>query len=697
MARKSNDQRLTEIHAEMLMEFDAIQKAVRDERMQCLEDRRFSIIAGAMWEGPESELFQDRPRFEVNKIDLGVLRIQSEYRNNRIEADFVSKEGEEDDKLADTCDALYRADCNDSCADEAKDNAFDEAVRGGYGSYRLVTEYENELDDEDERQRIRFEPINDADSCVFFGLEAKRQDKSDSKTCHVLTPIPTPKYIEEYGDDPATWPKEITRTEFDWSTPDVVWVNEYYRVEIVKHKVLVYQNIAGEEERYTQEDFDDEDDNLAEKLAAIGTKFVREKVTKRRRVHKYIASGGKILEDCGYIAGPNIPIVPVYGKRYVVDGVERCAGYTRTMKDITRLKNMQISTLGQIAALSPMEKPILGAEQVSNPVIRMMWEQDNLNKYPYLMLEAITDANGQKVYQGPLGYTKPPQIPPALAALMQLTELDLQDLMGNQQQADKLVSNISGKAVEAIKSSIDMQSYIYISNFSKAEKRAAEIWLGMAREVYVEEGRKMKAIGSQGEIKSVVLNRPVTNEEGEIEYENDLTKADFNVSIEVGPSSTTRREAMTRDLTNMLAISSDPESQQVIQALIMYNMEGEGMSDYRDYWRRKLLKMGVVTPTDEEAQKMAQAAANQPPDPNAQYLQAAAEEATANATQARAKTVLTVAQAEETKAKTIKTLAEVDATEQKQALEVIDRIGQMPASPVQAPVVPLESGNLPTA
>lgn len=677
MSRMTKDEKHAKLHGEMMVEFDQIQSACRDERLQCLDDRRFSIIAGAMWEGPESELFDDRPRFEVNKIDLGVLRIQSEYRNNRISADFVSKGGDGDDALTDTCDELYRADCNDSGADEAKDNAFDEAVRGGIGAYRLFAEYENELDDEDSRQRVRFEPINDADSCVFFDLSAKRQDKSDAMSCYVLTPVPVAQYIEEYGDDPATWPKDIERTEFDWSTPDVVWVAEYYRVEVQKHTVKTYVLASGEETRYTAEDFE-KDEMLGETLNATGARLVSEKRVKRQRVRKYIASGGGILEDCGYIAGPNIPIVIQYGKRYVVDGVERCAGYVRTMRDITRLKNMQLSALGHIAALSAVEKPILGAEQVSNPAIRMMWEQDSIKKYPYLLLDAITDQNGNKVYQGPIGYTKPPQVPPALAAVMQITELDLQDLMGNQQQADKVVSNISGKAVDLMQQRMDMQSFIYISNAAKAEKRAAEIWLGMAREVYVEEGRKMRGMGAQGEMKSIELNRPIIGDDGGVEYEADLSKADYAVSIEVGPSSSTRRQSMIHDLTNMLSITTDPETAQVLQAMIMYNMEGEGIAEYRDFWRRKLIKMGAVKPSEEEAKSLAEEAQNTPPDANSQYLAAAAEEAQANATQARAKTVLTVAQAEETKAKTIKTMADVDASEQAQAMEVIQTFGAAP-------------------
>jgi len=672
MARPSKEQRLAAIHQEALAEFDNIQSAMRDERLQCLQDRRFYSIAGAQWEGPLGDQFENKPKFEVNKIHLAVIRIINEYRNNRITVDFVSKEGKEYDKLADTCDGLYRADEQDSGAEEAYDNAFEEGVAGGFGAWRLRTVYENEEDEEDEKQRIRIEPIFDADSSVFFDLNAKHQDKADAKRCFVITSMTRQAYKDEWGDDPASWPKEVHQYEFDWLTPDVVFVAEYYRVEETRETVYVWETLSGDEERYKDADFE-ADETLEERLLAVGSREVRQKNIKRRRVRKYILSGAKILEDCGFIAGKCIPIVPMYGKRWFVDNVERCMGHVRLAKDAQRLKNMQLSKLGELSALSSVEKPILTPEQVAGH--QMMWADDNIKNYPYLLVNSITDANGNQAISGPIGYTKPPQIPQALAALLQITEQDMQDLLGNQQAGEELQPNISGKAVELIQNKLDMQTFIYMSNMSKAVKRSGEIWLSMARDVLVEEGRKMKSIGPQNEMQSVELAKPVVNEKGEIETENDLSEAEFDVNVDVGPSSSSKRAATVRALTGMASLTDDAETKQVLGAMAMMNMEGEGITEVRDYFRKKLLRMGVVKPTEEERQTMAEEQANQKPDPNTQYLQAAADEATANATQARAKTILTVAQADETKAKTMKTLAEVGSTEQRQAMEVIEKFG----------------------
>jgi hypothetical protein len=682
MARMSNDQRIANLHTEALAQFGDIQSAMRDERLQCLQDRRFYSLAGSQWEGPLWDQFENKPKFEVNKIHLAVIRIINEYRNNRITVDFVSKDGEENDKLADVCDGLYRADENDSVANEAYDNAFEEAVGGGFGAWRLRTAYEDEEDPEDDRQRIKIEPIFDADSSVFFDLGAKRQDKSDAKYCFVVTSMTRQAYKDTWGDDPTDWPKIIHQYEFDWCTPDVVYVAEYYKVEEKSETIRIFQNISGEEERYSPADFAN-DETLEETLLAVGSLEVRQKRVKRKKVRKYVMSGGKVLEDAGYIAGKCIPVVPVFGKRWFVDNIERCMGHVRLAKDAQRLKNMQLSKLGEISALSSVEKPILVPEQVAGH--QMMWAEDNLKDYPYLLINPVTDQNGNQAISGPVAYTKSPNIPPAMAALLQITEQDMQDILGNAQGADKMVSNVSGKAVEMIQARVDMQTFIYMSNFAKGMKRCGEIWLSMAKDVYTESKRRMKTLTQTGETDVVELMQPTIDQEtGEIVMANDLGAAAFDVNVDVGPSSSSRKSATVRALTGMLQITQDPETAQVLGAMAMMNMEGEGIEDANSYFRKKLLRMGVVQPTDKEKEELMAEMQNTPQDPNTMYLQAAAANEEAKAAKARADTVETIAAAELKRAQTVETLSKVDMDSQDHALKMMADLippGQLEPTP----------------
>ncbi len=678
MARQTKEQRYRDVHAEAVAEFARIQATMKDERIQCLEDRRFYSIAGAQWEGSLTEQYANRPRFEVNKVALSVMRIISEYRNNRITVDFIPKDGSSNSQLADTCDELYRADEEDSGAQEAYDNAFEEAVGGGFGAWRLTNQYEDEGDPENEQQRIVFQPIFDADASVFFDLDAKRQDKKDARCCFVLSAMTRDSYRRRFEDDPSTWPQDVQLKEFDWQTPDIVYVAEYYVKEQVSEALRYFRSLDGEEVKHSERDFE-ADPELEQMLLATGHVEIEERKRriKRQKVHKYLLSGGGILEDHGLIAGSEIPIVPVYGKRWFVDSIERCQGHVRLAKDAQRLKNMQLTKLGEISAYGTIQKPIMTAEQVAGH--ELMWAEDNVKQYPYLLVNPVTNADGAEQAQGPLDYTRAPEIPPAMAALLQITDGDIKELLGNQQAGEQLQPNMSGKAVELIQNKLDMQTFIYMSNFAKAVKRCGEIWLSMAREIYVEPNRKMKGLGKTGQPRSIELVKPILNKEtSAIEYQNDLTQAKFDVTVDVGPNSSSKRAAVVRALTGMMTITQDPETLTILSSMAMMNMEGEGLGEVQNYFRKRLLKQGVLEPNEEEAAAMQEeiAALQQQPDPQAELAQSLGLEARAKAAKAEADTEYALARAEETRAKTIEILTNVSDQERAAVLGAAQEIRQ---------------------
>jgi hypothetical protein len=665
MARISKAQRHADIHADALAEMDEIQLAVRDERMQCLQDRRFYSIAGGQWEGAVGAQFENKPQFEFNKCHLALIRLFSEYRNNRITVNFQTPDGEKDDGLADACDGMFRADERACDADEAYDNLFEEGTGGGMGAVRLCDEYENPGDDEDTRQRTRIEPVFDADTTVFWPLDAKRYDKSDAKRVYLLTPYTPAAYRDEFDDDPTTWPKEIFQHEFDWATPLVVWVCELYKVEETKQTLHFFRGLdpSAEDMKVTDQQLEDDPDMLGE-LKATGFREVRQKQVTRRRVRKYLLSGSRILDDCGYIAGEHLPVVPFYGKRWVVDGVERIMGHVRLAKDAQRLQNMLMSWLAEMASRFDIEKPILDARQVARHAT--MWAEDNVKKFPYLLLDAIPGDDGNPLPPAPLSYTKSPQIPPAMAALAQIAGQALEDMLGNQQQGEEMQPNISGKAVELIQNRLDMQVFIYMSNLAKTMKQIGRVWLSKQKELLVEESRAKKTIDPAGKAGKVVLNQPSYNAEtGREELKNDLSKSNYEPDVDVGPSSSSKKAATVRALTGVLPLVEDPQTKQAITLALLTNVDGEGLGELNAWARKQALRLGVVKPTDDEKDELAQeqqTAANQPPDPQTQLVLSAAEQAKSDADAAKAKTVDTLADADLKRAQTAKTYAEAMST-----------------------------------
>ena len=112
--------------------------------------------------------------------------------------------------------------------------------------------------------------------------------------------------------------------------------------------------------------------------------------------------------------------------------------------------------------------------------------------------------------------------------------------------------------------------------------------------------------------------------------------------------------------------------------MAMMNMEGEGIKDVRAYFRKKLLRMGVLEPTEQELQQLAEeaSAAAQQVDPQAALAQALAIESQAKAQKAQADTEYTLARAEETRAKTIDTLAGVDIKSRDAVVRTAEQLRQ---------------------
>jgi hypothetical protein len=122
------------------------------------------------------------------------------------------------------------------------------------------------------------------------------------------------------------------------------------------------------------------------------------------------------------------------------------------------------------------------------------------------------------------------------------------------------------------------------------------------------------------------------------------------------------------------------------------NMDGEGIDDAQKWIRGRLVRMGVVQPTDEEKEELAKEAQNQQPDPQAMLAQGMTKQALAEAEKAQAGTVKTLADAELVRAKIQETLAGISLDQRQQILDALaadaDRLVQHAGNMAQTVPVP---------
>jgi hypothetical protein len=628
----ANRHDLESVHERAMRRFDTVAVPQRELRAQSLEARRFVTISGAQWEGPWLEQFENTPRPEVDKITKSLEKIETDYRENRLTVDFLPADDFADDETADTLDGCYRADSAFFGSDLARDNAFKEGIRGGFGAYRATEDHEDPDDPENENLRVNpARIIVDADQCVYFDGASVLYNHADAEWAFVVSADPRILAEEKWGaGNLAAWPLVGWQYAWDWYTPDLVRTAEYYEVEHVADRLITFtQGISGETQRY----YDSEIDGAATReLRALGWKSKAKKVD-RRRVHKYVLNGTKVLKDCGFILGPKIPVIPYYGRFEFVDNMIRWRGHVAKRMDSQRIYNASIGKVVETQSLSPFDVPIVDPDQV-DPVILEQWARGNIDRTPLRLLKVLRNPDGSIAQAGPIGKIEPPQVPPATVGLLTIASADLTDQDDN---ADQVKSNISADAMDIAAARVDAKSGIYLDNMRLTIQWEGEVYKGKAREAYYEPGRKIATLTADGKDSTATIAEPYLDQNNVYRIRNDLSQGAYKVVSSVQESTATKRQKTVRQSMELAAVATQAQAMDLAQASLLtatMNMDGEGQDELQTWARNKLIALGVVKPTPEEAQQIAQAQAaqgQQPPSPADQALMATAAQAQSQA------------------------------------------------------------------
>lgn len=629
----ADDKKMDDWHRKALCNFDNAYTATQDMREQIIEAQRFVRVSGAQWEGStnagysfDEGRFEHYPRFELNKIARECDRIIGEYRHNRISVRFRPKDGQASEALAEKLNGKFRADYQETSGGEACDNAFDDAVTGGFGCWRMCADYEDEMDPSNEQRRISLLPVYDPATCVFFDQDSKQYDRSDATWSMEMFSM-TPKAFEaEYPDSiAASLSKDDSGTQYDWSTPDAIYVGRYYEVRTEKVKISAWRNpITNATAIYDEDQIEDIEDELKEG----SFEMLGEREVKKRRVYCGLLSGAEWLEEPKRIPGEHIPLIPVYGRRAFVDNQERIEGHAAKAMDAQRLENLMVSMIADNATQAGGDGiPIVDVDFIPGP-LSDHWAQRNKKRPAFLPMVSQKDKQGAVVAQAQVsGYTPPTQMPPALAGLLQYTGTAIQQITGAS-QLENMPSNVATDTVDSIFNRMDTQSYIYMDNMAKSMRRAGVVWLSMAREVYGSD-TPMRIVNEDGTDDVALMNGAVVDRQtGEEVALNDLSQGKYEVTVDVGQSFSTRRDATVKSLLSMLAlIPPGTPKHDLVSSMILDNMDGEGIDDLKEYNRNQLLLSGVIKPrTPEEQQMVAQAQAQQQSQPSPDMVNALANQ-----------------------------------------------------------------------
>ena len=651
---------------------------VSDQRDKANEDMRFINVSGGMWEGFLEDEFSDRTKLEFDIISNYINRFIGQWNQNRIGVEYKPDDSDTSDDDAELLNGIYRADFRQFSGKMSVDHAVDEVATCGYGCFKLAAKFEDEEDPENENQRIQWRPIYNSYNSIYWDAAAKRIDKRDARYVTELIPFTEETFPIAYpGKNPtsAYQPENRSFQNFERSQPNIIYVGARYEVIRKKESVFVYNNLqSGEIETYNKEDHALIKDELKKDQFR---NFVRERKVTRQHIEKTVFSGDDILEKSKRLAGKWIPIIPIYGYRTYVDGVEWYRGLVRKLMDAARLFNMQVSQLAENSASMGQEVPIFDPDQVQGDIADLWADRNNK---PYLLARSLRDNDGNIIQHGPTGYLKPAQLDGSTDALMQLVPAFVQDVTGGAPQ-DTLDPDASGKAIQALQKREDLNTQIINDNIANSIEWSGEVYQSMASEIYTSQ-RIIRTVGQDGtESESQLLKTVMDEKTGRLVESNNLSGKKFRSYADVGPQYDTLREQTVEDLKGMLeSMINIPGGEQYLPAILstlLDNITGVGLGPLKDMNRRNMLIQGLVKPeTDEEKEFLAQMSQPQE-DPNQELIAAATEQqlaearnldsdsldnaASANLKQAQTQKVLADIQVDQSKARndSIKTLTEV--------------------------------------
>ena len=500
--------------------------AESENRTQALEDIRFEN--GDQW--PESILrdrrAENRPALVINRVPAFVRQVVNDIRQIRPAIKVRPVDNQADPRTAEVLNGMIRAIEQSSNAEGAYDWGSEHSVKGGFGFWRIKTDYETETGFE---QCIEIERIHNQFS-VYFDPDAEQADGSDAKWCLIVEYRDRKAFEDEYGDDTGEWEHGLEGDDYDdWQTEDKVRIAEYWCIEEKPQTITLMSDGSTVPGEVSEED--------VQRLYMAGMPIPQvgpdgkqiTRKTKIRTVYSRLITGMKVLEETVW-PGKYIPIVRVLGEESVIDGEVCYKGMVRDLRDPQRQYNYMRSASVERIALAP-KAPYIGPE---GSFVSPKWRRANIKNYPYLEYKPVPGAP-------PPGRESPPEMSSGLVSEVQHAAEELKAVSGIYDPAMGARSNeTAGVAINARKLESDVSNFHYVDNLARAIRYTGKVLVDLIPKIYTDQ-RMFNILGVDGTEERVQLNSDYIDDQGRPQSIQ-LGRGRYDVVVDVGPSFTTQRQ-----------------------------------------------------------------------------------------------------------------------------------------------------------
>lgn len=553
-------------------------------RQMALDDYRFCWVPGNQWDPWLAKRRAKRPTYEFNTTKALVKQITNGQRQNRPQVKFsATNDGAK--PLNEVMDGLFRNDWNVSSGDIAVDTAFRWAVSGGYGVFRANYRYSHEPSNMADRyepsdfyKEIYWEEMPNP-FCVRFDPSAKEYSRKDAQYAFVDERMSRNEFKQRFPGAEIVSFESCEPDQLDWWGQEDVRVCEYWYKE--KEKVTIVMMSDGRV-------FDaDQLADVADELLTAGVTEQARREIERDCVYRTLVSGVEELEKPVKWPGRYFPLVPVWGELSEIEGKPYYSGVVRFVKDAQALKNFHKSVKAELIAKAPKSPFMATPNQIKG--FEEMYKNVGETDYSTLMYN-----------EGPLGAPQrsaPPDVP---GALIQASAEDNEDMkqitglydpsLGASQTAR------SGRAVLAEQAQGNTANFDFIDNLSRSLKFAGEIYADLAPKIY-DTTRTRRVLGKDDSEDFIQLNIPIYDvQTGKTIYLNDLSQAQFDVTVNIGPSFASQRMEANEML---LKLSENPIMAPVVADLLAKTMDFPLADELEKRLRRIGIQQGIIEPDPE--------------------------------------------------------------------------------------------------
>ena len=540
-----------EIIREARERFKRAQDWEADARRAYIDDVKFAEgDSYNNWQWP-SQIVTDRqlsqsPILTINKTRQHCLQIINDARQNKVEVRYAPASGGATQQAADVLNGISRAIAYASNADEAMMAAVNGQVKGGWGYWRLITDY---VSPESFDQEIRWVRIADP-LTVYLDPDIQEQDGSDARYGFV--------YVDRAKDDvEAEFPRlkgklggeNAVSGSSGWITHDKVRDCEYFRRR-QKKDVLI---LGADGQTYRKSEIGPE---IAEALLADPQ--AKERDTLSEDVEWFRIVGDEIVEKSIW-PGKYVPLFRVIGEEVVIEGRLDRKGHVRALLDPQRMYNYYSSMATELFALQPKAPFIAPIEAIRN---HPYWNSANIKNYSVLPYNGYDD-QGRPIAAPQRA--QPPAISEAVMAGLQSTAMEMQMVSGQYQALMGEESNEkSGKAINARQRQGENSTYHYIDHLADAVRFTGKAILDLIPKVY-DTRRAIKIMGLDGSEETIMVDPRA--KQAYLEHEQEIeegvkkvfnpTLGTYSVRADVGPAYATARQQTFDALIQLAGMSPE--------------------------------------------------------------------------------------------------------------------------------------------